>query len=93
VTASVVIIGGGYGGISVAKALDDAVDVVLVDPKDSFVHSVAALRSLVSKEWAERMFFRGRLSGCYYCGRPAYRRRLRRLGQRVGIPVSGEDGR
>lgn len=55
--ASVVIIGGGYGGITLAKALDDAVDVVLVDPKDSFVHSVAALRSLVSKEWAERMFF------------------------------------
>jgi NADH dehydrogenase FAD-containing subunit len=58
VTVSVLIIGGGYGGISVAKALDDAVDVVLVEPKDSFVHSVAALRSLVSKEWAERMFFR-----------------------------------
>lgn len=57
-TVSVVIIGGGYGGISVAKALDDVVDVVLVDPKDFFVHSVAALRSLVSKEWAERMFFR-----------------------------------
>ena len=55
---SVVIIGGGYGGISLAKSLDDVVDVVLVDPKDSFVHSVAALRSLVSKEWAERMFFR-----------------------------------
>jgi apoptosis-inducing factor 2 len=58
VAASVVIIGGGYGGISLAKALDGAFDVVLVDPKDSFVHSVAALRSLVSKEWAERMFFR-----------------------------------
>lgn len=55
---SVVIIGGGYGGISLAKSLDDVVDVVLVDPKDSFVHSVAALRSLVSKEWAERIFFR-----------------------------------
>lgn len=57
-TVSVVIIGGGYGGISLAKALDDAVDVVLVDPKDSFVHSVAALRSLVNKEWSERIFFR-----------------------------------
>ncbi|MGH3720772.1 MAG: FAD-dependent oxidoreductase [Pseudonocardiaceae bacterium] len=56
-TVSVVIVGGGYGGISVAKALDDVVDVVLVDPKDSFVHSVAALRGVVSKEWAERMFF------------------------------------
>jgi NADH dehydrogenase FAD-containing subunit len=58
VTVSVMIIGGGYGGISLAKALDNAFDVVLVDPKDSFVHSVAALRSLVRKEWAERMFFR-----------------------------------
>lgn len=53
---AVVVLGGGYGGITVAKALDDVVDVLLVEPKDMFVHNVAALRGLVSESWAERMF-------------------------------------
>ena len=34
---TVVVIGGGYGGVNVAKALDADVDVVLVEPKDAFV--------------------------------------------------------
>jgi apoptosis-inducing factor 2 len=55
--AQVVVVGGGYAGIAVAKALDDTLDVVLVDPKDAFVHAVAALRGLVSEPWAQRMFF------------------------------------
>jgi len=55
--ATVAIIGGGYGGAALAKALDSDFDVVLIDPKDSFVHAVAALRGLVSAPWAERMFF------------------------------------
>jgi apoptosis-inducing factor 2 len=54
---TVAIIGGGYGGAALAKALDPDFDVVLIDPKDSFVHAVAALRGLVSAPWAERMFF------------------------------------
>jgi apoptosis-inducing factor 2 len=54
--AQVVVVGGGYAGIAVAKALDDTLDVVLVDPKDAFVHAVAALRGLVSEPWAQRMF-------------------------------------
>lgn len=54
--ASVVVIGGGYGGIAVAKALDDVADVVLAEPRDAFVHNVAALRALVDPAWAERMF-------------------------------------
>jgi NADH dehydrogenase FAD-containing subunit len=32
---TVAVVGGGYGGISVAKALDEAVDVVLVEPKNA----------------------------------------------------------
>lgn len=50
------IIGGGYGGIAVAKALDDIADVVLIDPKDAFVHNIAALRGLVDPEWTDRVF-------------------------------------
>jgi NADH dehydrogenase FAD-containing subunit len=56
-TASVAVIGGGYGGITLAKALDDVAEVTLVDPKDSFVHNVAAWRALVEPEWLDRIFF------------------------------------
>ena len=44
-TVTVVVAGGGYGGIVVARALDDVADVVLVEPRDAFVHNVAALRA------------------------------------------------
>lgn len=37
--ASVVVIGGGYGGVNVARALDDHAQVTLVEPKDAFVHN------------------------------------------------------
>ena len=53
---TVVVIGGGYGGISVAKALDDVAGVVLVEPKDAFVHNVAALRALVDPSWLPRIY-------------------------------------
>ena len=42
---TVVVIGGGYGGSAVAKALDAEADVVLVDPRDAFVHSAGSLRA------------------------------------------------
>jgi NADH dehydrogenase FAD-containing subunit len=54
---SVVVLGGGYGGINAAKALDDVADVTLVDPTDAFVHNVAAWRALVKPEWLERIFW------------------------------------
>jgi apoptosis-inducing factor 2 len=53
---SVVVLGGGYGGINVAKALDEVADVTLVDPTEAFVHNVAAWRSLVEPEWLDRIF-------------------------------------
>src|SRR6201746_2513279 len=54
---SVVVVGGGYGGINGAKLLDDVADVTLVDPTEAFVHNVAAWRALVDPEWLERIFF------------------------------------
>jgi NADH dehydrogenase FAD-containing subunit len=42
-----VVVGGGYGGITVAKALGDTSDLVLVEPKDPFMHNIAALRAPV----------------------------------------------
>lgn len=55
--ATVAVVGGGYGGIAVATALDEVADVVLIDPRDSFVHTVATLRGLVDPQWTERLFF------------------------------------
>jgi NADH dehydrogenase FAD-containing subunit len=55
-TATVVIVGGGYGGATAAKALDDVADVMLVEPKDAFEHNVAALRAVTDAHWADRMF-------------------------------------
>ena len=52
----VTIIGGGYGGIIAAKALDDVAEVALVEQKDTFVNHAAALRATVNREWAERIF-------------------------------------
>lgn len=53
---TVVVVGGGYGGIAVAKALDETSDVVLVEPKDTFMHNIAALRALVDPSWLPRIF-------------------------------------
>jgi apoptosis-inducing factor 2 len=57
VVATVAVIGGGYGGIAAAKELDEDSDVVLVAPRDAFVHHVAGLRSLVEPSWADRLFY------------------------------------
>jgi NADH dehydrogenase FAD-containing subunit len=53
---TVVVIGGGYGGVNLAKALDSAVRVVLVEPKDAFVHNIGALRALVDPVFLPKMF-------------------------------------
>lgn len=57
-TPTVVVVGGGYGGIAVAKALDEVADVTLVEPRETFVHNVAALRATVDPEWTDKIFIR-----------------------------------
>ena len=54
---TVAVIGGGYGGAAAAKALDQDTDVVLIEPKDAFVHAAGALRALIQPDWAGNMFF------------------------------------
>lgn len=54
--ARVVVIGGGYGGITVAKGLDPIADVVLIEQKDQFVHHAAALRAAVDEVWEQAIF-------------------------------------
>jgi NADH dehydrogenase FAD-containing subunit len=53
----VAVVGGGYGGAATAKALDEVADVVLIEPRDAFVHNVAALRGLVDPQWTDRVFY------------------------------------
>jgi apoptosis-inducing factor 2 len=53
---TVAVIGGGYAGVMTAKALDDVADVVVVEPKDAFVHNIAALRALVDPSWLPRIY-------------------------------------
>src|SRR3954464_7647955 len=54
---AVVIIGGGYGGTLVARALDSEADVTLVDPREGFVNAAASLRALTRPDWAPNAFF------------------------------------
>src|SRR5260370_7624567 len=54
---TIVVIGGGYAGIHVAKPLDEVADVVLVEPKEAFEHNVASLRALADPSWLPRIFF------------------------------------
>lgn len=55
-TATVAVVGGGYAGATVAKALDDVADVILIEPRDAFVHNVAALRGVTDPGWADQLF-------------------------------------
>lgn len=54
--ARVAVIGGGYGGITAARALDSVADVVLIEQKDQFVHHAASLLALVDHAWSEAIF-------------------------------------
>ncbi|WP_412517151.1 FAD-dependent oxidoreductase [Actinomadura madurae] len=54
---TVAVIGGGYGGAAVAKALDAEADVILIDPRDAFANASGALRALTRPDWAGNMFF------------------------------------
>lgn len=54
---TVVVVGGGYGGAGAAKALDAEADVILVDPRDSFVNAAGSLRGVAQPDWAPNMFF------------------------------------
>lgn len=51
----VVIVGGGYAGTSLARALDPWVETVIVEPRDRFVHNVAAIRAVVDATLLDRI--------------------------------------
>ncbi|MEJ3749972.1 FAD-dependent oxidoreductase [Actinomycetes bacterium KLBMP 9797] len=54
---TVAVIGGGYGGAAVAKALESEADVVLIDPREAFINTAGSLRALTQPDWAGNMFY------------------------------------
>ncbi|QNP74123.1 FAD-dependent oxidoreductase [Streptomyces roseirectus] len=52
----VVVIGGGYAGVRLAKRLDATSRVTLVDRKEVFFHRIASLRAGVHPEWTSTPF-------------------------------------
>jgi NADH dehydrogenase FAD-containing subunit len=51
----IVVVGGGYAGAAVARGLDGVAEVRLVEPRDRFVHNVAAIRALADASWLDRV--------------------------------------
>ena len=52
----VVIIGAGFGGISLAKQLDPYVHVTLIEKQERFFHNIASLRAAVDPSWLAKIF-------------------------------------
>lgn len=46
----ITIIGGGYAGTMLARALDKHAEITLIEPRDKWVHNVAMIRALVQPE-------------------------------------------
>ncbi|MFB8754438.1 NAD(P)/FAD-dependent oxidoreductase [Streptomyces nigra] len=55
-TRRVVIVGGGYAGVRLARELDADADVTLIDLKESFFHRVASLRASADADWTYAPF-------------------------------------
>lgn len=51
----IVIVGGGHAGIELAKRLDRQAHVTLVDGKDSFVHTPAAIRAVTDSTLLDKL--------------------------------------
>lgn len=54
-TKNIVIVGGGFAGIELATRLDAHAQVTLVDGKDSFVHTPAAIRAVTDQSLLDRL--------------------------------------
>lgn len=51
----VIIVGGGYAGVALARVLDANADVQLIEPRDSFIHNVGAIRAVVDPALLDRI--------------------------------------
>jgi NADH dehydrogenase FAD-containing subunit len=55
-TQRVVVIGGGYAGIKLARGLDETAQVTLIDLKEVFFHRIASLRASADGAWTHAPF-------------------------------------
>jgi NADH dehydrogenase FAD-containing subunit len=55
-TRHVVIVGGGYAGVRLARELDADADVTLIDLKEAFFHRIASLRASANADWTHAPF-------------------------------------
>lgn len=53
---NVIIVGGGYGGLRTAAALNGHARVTVIDRNDYFHHKSAALRGMLFDGWADRIY-------------------------------------
>ena len=52
----IVIIGGGYAGTALAKEIDPAFDVTLIEKRERFFHNSGSLRAAVDARWLRKLF-------------------------------------
>lgn len=52
----VIVIGLGYSGTAVVKALDKNFDVTLIEKRERFFHNPGALRAAVDARWLQKLF-------------------------------------
>jgi apoptosis-inducing factor 2 len=52
----VLVIGGGYGGTAIVKALDTNFDVTLIEKRERFFHNSGSLRAAVDARWLRKLF-------------------------------------
>ncbi|MFF2523414.1 NAD(P)/FAD-dependent oxidoreductase [Streptomyces liangshanensis] len=52
----VVVVGGGYAGIKLARGLDEIAQVTLIDLKEVFFHRIASLRASTDPAWTHAPF-------------------------------------
>lgn len=50
----IIIIGGGYAGVNLAREIDSVADVTLIEQRDMFVHTFPLLRAATDPTWLER---------------------------------------
>ncbi|WP_255209615.1 NAD(P)/FAD-dependent oxidoreductase [Sulfitobacter donghicola] len=49
-TKRIIIVGGGYVGVQLAKAMDSKAEVTLIEPRSHFVHAPAMIRAVVDPQ-------------------------------------------
>lgn len=54
-SSKITIVGGGYAGTMLARALDDHADVTLIEPRDRWVHNVAMIRALAQPDLLDQI--------------------------------------